>query len=73
MQPTTQTKLYEKAELAMLYFPHSSPKAAQNRLARWIKNIPELYVALQRCNVKKYSKFYSRQQVDLIFHYLDEP
>ena len=68
-----QLRLYEKAELAMLYFPHSTPNVAVNRLSRWIKNIPELYVALQRCNVGKNSHFYSRQQVDLIFQYLDEP
>ena len=68
-----QLRLYEKAELAMLYFPNSTPKVAVNRLSRWIKNIPELYVALQRCNVAKNSHFYSRQQVDLIFQYLDEP
>ena len=68
-----QLRLYEKAELALLYFPNSTPKVVVNRLTRWIKNIPELYVALQRCNVAKNSHFYSRQQVDLIFQYLDEP
>ncbi len=68
-----EIRSYDKAELALLYFPKADPKVALNRLNRWIKNIPELTLALQECHVAKCAKFYSRPQVQLIVDYLDEP
>lgn len=37
-----EIRIYEKTELALLYFPRSEAKVALNRLKRWIKNNPEL-------------------------------
>ena len=66
-------RIYEKTELALLYFPRSEAKVALNRLKRWIKNNPELSEALDDCKVGKFAKYYSRHQVELIVDYLDEP
>ena len=40
-----EVRNYDKAELAMLYFPKSTEKAALARLSRWIKRIPALFAA----------------------------
>lgn len=68
-----EMRTYDKAELAMLYFPKSTPKVATNRLGRWIKRNPQLYASLQQCHVSKYAKYWSCHQVKLIVEYLDEP
>ena len=41
-QSDMEIRIYEKTELALLYFPRSEAKVALNRLKRWIKNNPEL-------------------------------
>ncbi len=38
-----EVRNYDKAELAMLYFPKATEKAAVARLSRWIKRIPALF------------------------------
>lgn len=68
-----EMRSYDKAELALLYFPQSNAKVALNRLNRWINKIPELTASLQKCHVSKFAKYYSRHQVELIIDYLDEP
>lgn len=72
-QSDMEIRIYEKTELALLYFPRSEAKVALNRLKRWIKNNPELSEALDDCKVGKFAKYYSRHQVELIVDYLDEP
>ena len=72
-QSDMEIRIYEKTELALLYFPRSEAKVALNRLKRWIKNNPELSEALVDCKVGKFAKYYSRHQVELIVDYLDEP
>ena len=66
-------KTYPKSELALMYFPHSTPHVACNHLNRWIHNCPELFEALQQCNQAPLSKNYSAQAVRLIIEYLGEP
>ena len=68
-----ELRSYDKAELALLYFPKAEPKVALNRLNRWIKRSPELTASLQACHVGKFAKYFSRHQVELIVDYLDEP
>ena len=68
-----ELRSYDKAELALLYFPKSDAKVALYRLNRWIKNIPELTTSLRECHVAKCAKYFSRHQVELIIEYLDEP
>ena len=59
-----EMRCYEKAELAMLYFPHLPATLAMRKLRRWIRYNPEL---------DKNADFYSKRQVKLIVEYLDEP
>lgn len=68
-----ELRSYDKAELALLYFPKSSPKVAINRLTRWIKRDPQLVASLNGCHVSKFAKYYSRQQVQLIVDFLSDP
>ena len=68
-----EIRSYDKAELALLYFPKATPKVAVNRLTRWIKRDPQLMASLSECHVSKYAKYYSRQQVQLIVDFLSDP
>ena len=40
-------RMYQKQELALLYFPHLRPHAATNRLLRWINQCGQLHSELQ--------------------------
>ena len=66
-------KSYPKSELALLYFPDSTPHVAQNHLTQWIKGCPELIEALARCHQSRFAKYYSKEAVKPITHYLGEP
>lgn len=68
-----EKRSYGKAELAMLYFPTATPKVALNRLVRWIKRSPELTLMIQRSPTGKFAHFYSKQQVEAIVDFLDDP
>ena len=68
-----EPRSYGKSELAMLYFPRANPTAALKRLTRWIAKDPDLIRKLEACNLSKYSKFWSRKQVELIIYHLDDP
>jgi len=64
---------YPKSELALMYFPKSSPHVALNHLNSWIKRCPELCRELEECHQHKYAKYYKSQAVRLIRQYLGEP
>ena len=66
-------KSYPKSELALMYFPDSTPHVACNHLTAWIRRCPELVEALQYCHQVPRAKFYSPQAVRLIVEYLGEP
>ena len=68
-----EKRSYGKQELAMLYFPKAAPKVALNRLVRWIKRCPELTQQMQQSRTGKFAHFYSKQQVEAIVDYLDDP
>ena len=68
-----EVRNYDKAELAMLYFPQAPEKAALARLARWIKRCPALFAAIYGPGHCKRLHYFTRHQVELIFEYLDEP
>ena len=64
----------KRTQLALEYFPDSSPRAARRRLTDWIHNCTELYALL----TKDCRKFDGRQEltireVRLIKEYLGEP
>lgn len=66
-------KYCSKKELAMKYFPGSTPEAAARRLRRWIARIPELRKTLDQWNDCPASHFFSRKHVELITQYLGDP
>ena len=66
-------KSYPKSELALLYFPDSTPHVALNHLSQWIKRCPELVEDLARCHQSRFAKYYSKESVKLITRYLGEP
>ena len=68
-----EIRSYGKSELAMLYFPDSEPRVATNHLAQWIRNCPELVVALRKCHQSRFAKFYSAEAVRQIVWFLGEP
>ena len=68
-----EIKSYPKSELAMMYFPDSSPHVALNRLNYWIKGCRELNEKLAGCHQSRYAKYFSAKAVRLIVDYLGEP
>jgi hypothetical protein len=66
-------KSYPKSELALLYFPDSTPHVALNHLNSWIKQCPELVEELAGCHQSRFAKYFSKEAVRLIVEYLGEP
>lgn len=64
---------YTKQELALLYFPDSSPVVASAHLMRWIQRIPDLMHKLHECGYGKNHKEFTPMQVSHIFFFLGEP
>ena len=64
---------YGKSELALLYFPNSTPWVANSHLRRWINRIPELRRRLLDTHYQPTQKFFTAPQVKLIVEYLGEP
>lgn len=62
-----------KQELAQMYAPDLTPRAAVNRLAKWIKINPALVKALEAAGYVKQSKIFTSKQVKIIMEYLGEP
>lgn len=62
-----------KSELALLYFPHSNPKAATRRLMRWINLCSQLVESLRTTGYRTSQKVFTSRQVTLIFEYLGAP
>ncbi len=65
--------LYTKKELALMYFPDSSPRTATKHLSRWIKHCPELQRQLLATGYKETSHCFTARQTELIEHYLGSP
>ena len=68
-----EIKSYPKSELALMYFPDSSPHVAMNHLNYWIKGCSELVDALAGCHQSRYAKYFSPKAVQLIVDFLGEP
>lgn len=73
MNTRFEIRPYAKAELAMLYFPYSTPAVAASHLMRWIRRIPELNDRLQKTHYVKTQKHFTSTQVRLIIEYIGEP
>ena len=66
-------KTYGKSELALMYFPNSTPHVALNRLNAWIRHCAPLADALATCSHSPHAKYFSPKSVSLIIDYLGEP
>ena len=71
---TFEIRSYGKAELAMLYFPHTkTKKGAQRNLNYWIDYNGELRRRLRALGTPPKAQHYTRREVELIVEYLCEP
>ena len=64
---------YGKAELALLYFPGSSPDVARAKLMRAINRNKAWSRAMARTGYYTTAKEFTPKQVEVIFHYYGEP
>lgn len=64
---------YTKKELALCYFPYSTPHTAVNHLVAWINRCTPLQEALRDQDYKKSAKWLSPREVRMIVEYLGEP
>ena len=66
-------RTYTKKELALLYFPDSTPQAAGKHLKAWIQRNKPLMDDLAITGYQSNSKSYNPRQVKIIIDYLGEP
>ena len=64
---------YTKAELALLYSPHSETTSAIQNLYRWMKRNHSLMSEPQAVGYNKYRHSFLKQEVGIIVKYLGEP
>ena len=69
----TEIKRYTKKELALLYFPNSSPETARRHLIRWIMRNSKLMEELYAANYNLYDQYLTKEQVKIIFRYIGPP
>ena len=66
-------KIYTKRELAMRYFPNSSPRTATNNLARWIARSPILRQQLKESGYRSRCRVLTAKQIKIIIDFLGDP
>lgn len=73
MELTFEIRCYSKSELAALYSPYTTQKAAVRKLNRWIALQPGLQERLQATGINPQAKHYTPLQVRLIVEAIGEP
>ena len=75
MNDTEQFKIrsYTKKELALLYFPDSTPQQAVRHLMQWIRRCDDLWKPLNESGYRKTDKSFTPRQVKAITDNLGEP
>lgn len=63
----------KKSELAVLYFPNSSPAVGTNRLMRWVHGCPHLMKELEATDYHRSQKLLTSRQVVMITRHLGDP
>ena len=66
-------RTYSKKELALLYFPDSTPRVAVNHLMALIRRCDMLWDELQETGYKTSSKVFTSRQVRAIYEWLGAP
>jgi hypothetical protein len=64
---------YLKAELAMMYHPQMTQKAAMEKMRRWINLNPELKRRVTEMQVSVQTHHYTSRQVAVLVEFLGEP
>ena len=64
---------YVKAELALLYHPHSTQESAIKTLYRWINGCPELVEKLRALRYNPRRHVFLKPEVEAIVRFLGEP
>ncbi len=65
-------RAYGLQELAMLYFPNSTPQSASNQLKKWMKKEP-LFAKLLNARYTSGQKILTPRQVEVITGHVGEP
>ena len=68
-----QKATYTRREIAMMYFPESTPKNAVRRLAYAIKRCTPLNNELNKFAASTYCHTFTRREAMIIFKYLGDP
>lgn len=66
-------RAYSKKELALMYFPDSSPRTAVSHLMCWIRRCTQLWELLQTTGYEATCKTFTPRQVRAIVEQLGEP
>jgi hypothetical protein len=66
-------RTYTKKELALMYFPDSSPRTAVSHLMAWIRRCTQLWTELQKTGYQPTSKAFTPREVRAIVEQLGEP
>ena len=66
-------RTYTKQELARMYAPELTDKAAGKRLCQWMKLCRPLWMELEKTGYQPLQRILNPRQVELIFRYLGEP
>ena len=62
-----------KSELSMMYLAGFAPHSAVNRFMLWLEKNADLMSELIHLGYRKTQKQFNRDQIKVIFQYLDEP
>ncbi len=66
-------RAYSKKELALMYFPDSTPRTAVSHLMNWIRRCTRLQDQLQATGYENTCKTFTPRQVRIIVGQLGEP
>lgn len=66
-------RTYTKKELALLYFPDSTPRSAVSHLMSWIRRCTALQQQLETTGYQPIAKAFTPRQVKMIIDMLGEP
>ena len=73
MNDELKIRAYTKKELALMYFPDSSPRTAVSHLMSWIRRCTPLWELLQETGYETTCKTFTPRQVRAIVEQLGEP
>ena len=72
MESSFTPRAYGLQELAILYFPHNTPKSASNLLKKWMSQ-PQLAAKLHDVDYHSGQKVLTPRQVGVIVGHVGEP